>query len=399
MSFLYILAVACSLIVSYFHLSILQQLGVLLTEIFTKMFQCVSLPVIALSMIVTIAQPNPLQDKTKYISHWKRLLIYTIATTMIAATISAILYLIIKPSHLAMIDEKNNMQPSIPAIGYKAYLMDLIPSNLLKPFVENNVMAGLLISLFIGVAIRYIPDEKPRNVVIDFFKGIHAVFLNITSWIMKIIPLALFGFITSMIMQLRNGIDLSGLTQYLLVIVLANLIQGLIILPLFLYMNKIKPWKLMKTIFPALSLAFFSKSSTGTLPATIKIMERDLEVDPSISRFCLPLCTSVNMNGCAAFIFTTVIYVMQNSHIEITPLTMLTWIGIGTLAAIGNAGVPMGCFFLSASLLTSMHVPITLLGLILPFYNMIDMLETALNVWSDVCVVTVINDKTKRLVG
>jgi Na+/H+-dicarboxylate symporter len=70
---------------------------------------------------------------------------------------------------------------------------------------------------------------------------------------------------------------------------------------------------------------------------------------------------------------------------------MLLWIIIATIAAIGNAGVPMGCFFLSASLLTSMDVPISLMGLILPFYGLIDMLETALNVWSDMCVAKAID--------
>ncbi len=56
------------------------------------------------------------------------------------------------------------------------------------------------------------------------------------------------------------------------------------------------------------------------------------------------------MNGCAAFIFATVIYLMQNHGIEISLLSMGVWIVIATVAAIGNAGVPMGCFFLSASL-------------------------------------------------
>ena len=59
---------------------------------------------------------------------------------------------------------------------------------------------------------------------------------------------------------------------------------------------------------------------------------------------------------------------------------------IATIAAIGNAGVPMGCFFLSASLLSTMGMDLALLGIILPFYSVIDMIETSLNVWSDICV-------------
>ncbi len=56
------------------------------------------------------------------------------------------------------------------------------------------------------------------------------------------------------------------------------------------------------------------------------------------------------MNGCAAFILITVVYLMQNAGIEITPMTLVIWVFIATIAAIGNAGVPMGCFFLLSKL-------------------------------------------------
>jgi Na+/H+-dicarboxylate symporter len=184
-----------------------------------------------------------------------------------------------------------------------------------------------------------------------------------------------------------------GIGEYLLIIVLANLIQGFIILPAWLRLNGVKPFRAMRAMLPALSVAFFSKSSVGTLPVTMNTIENNLQVKPEISRFVLPLCTSINMNGCAAFIFATVIYLMQNHGMPISYATMGLWIVVSTIAAIGNAGIPMGCFFLSVSLLAGMNVPITLMGVILPFYGLIDMLETALNVWSDACVTKVVNDK------
>jgi Na+/H+-dicarboxylate symporter len=63
------------------------------------------------------------------------------------------------------------------------------------------------------------------------------------------------------------------------------------------------------------------------------------------------------MNGCAAFILVTVLFLMQNAGIDITLPIALSWIVIATIAAIGNAGVPMGCFFLSASLLAAWMFP------------------------------------------
>jgi Na+/H+-dicarboxylate symporter len=218
----------------------------------------------------------------------------------------------------------------------------------------------------------------------------------ITRWVIAIIPIGLLGFITSTVVQLRGGVDIKGIGEYLLIIVLSNLVQGFFILPLWLKSHGIQPLSAMRGMLPALSLAFFTKSSVGTLPVTMDTVEKNLNVKPEIGRFVLPLCTSINMNGCAAFIFTTVVYLMQNNGIHVSLASMGLWVVIATVAAIGNAGIPMGCFFLSTSLLASMNVPITLMGIILPFYSLIDMLETSLNVWSDSCVAKVVDEKVRH---
>ena len=83
----------------------------------------------------------------------------------------------------------------------------------------------------------------------------------------------------------------------------------------------------------------------------MRCAQQNLGEKPQVAQFVLPMCTTINMNGCAAFIFLTVVYLMQNAGLDIHPGVIVAWIFIATLAAIGNAGVPMGCFFLSASLL------------------------------------------------
>ena len=110
-----------------------------------------------------------------------------------------------------------------------------------------------------------------------------------------------------------------------------------------------------------------------------------------VARFVLPICTTINMNACAAFILITSVFLMQNAGAEITLGTLGVWVLIATIAAVGNAGVPMGCFFLTASLMASMNVPILLMGVILPVYAVIDMIETMLNVWSDSTVAAMVN--------
>ncbi len=383
-----VLGIACGMS----DISFLKEIGLLVSDLFIKTFKCISLPIISLSIIVTLAHYKSAGPMKKV---WQRTMQYTFATTLLAAAVSCLLYLIIQPSTVS-VDLSGSTKELSGSLGYLNYLSQMIPTNLLSPFLEQQVMGVLLLSVGIGFAVRQIPEEGARTTLISFFRGAHGMFLVMTRWIIAIIPIGLFGFITSTVVQLRSGMDIKGIGQYLLIIVLANLIQGFIILPSWLRLNGIRPFAAMRAMAPALSVAFFSKSSVGTLPVTINTIERNLDVKPEISRFVLPLCTSINMNGCAAFIFATVIYLMQSHGMAVSLATMGLWIFIATIAAIGNAGVPMGCFFLSVSLLSSMNVPITLMGVILPFYGLIDMLETALNVWSDACVTKIVNDKAEH---
>ena len=372
-------------------IAVLKTLGLFIADVFIRIFKCISLPIIALSIIVTLS--NYRSDGIMK-AVWRRTMCYTLGTTLVAAGISCLLYILIHPSMVHVVTEVPSKLPT-NHMGYLQYVANLIPSTIFSPFLEQQVISVLFLGIIVGVAIRFIPDVDARQTITHFFRGAHGLFMVITHWVIAIIPLGLYGFITTTVIQLRAGTAIKGIGEYLLIIVLANLVQGFIILPLWLRSHGIKPMVAMKGMLPALSLAFFSKSSVGTLPVTMDTVEKNLHVKPEISRFVLPLCTSINMNGCAAFIFATVIYLMQNHGIEVSLATMGLWVIVATVAAIGNAGVPMGCFFLSASLLASMNVPITLMGIILPFYSLIDMLETALNVWSDSCVAKVVDEKVR----
>ncbi|MDR0744600.1 MAG: dicarboxylate/amino acid:cation symporter [Holosporales bacterium] len=389
-----VLALTLGILSGLSNITLLEQIGTFCSEIFIRIFRLISMPVISLSVIVAFLSFEQEKSMAKI---WKKTLFYTITTTITAATMSAILYYIISPGNTNFSSDFNAKQEF--SANYMSYVLDIIPSSIFSAFSEHKVLSVLLISVVFGLTIRFIEDEKDKKVMVSFFKSIHNILFAITKAIVKILPIGLFGFITVSIMQFKaNMVDVKGMGGYFLTIILANIIQGVFILPLFLSLKRINPLVVFKAMSSALSVAFFSKSSSGSLPVTMEYAETKLGINPKISRFVLPLCTTINMNGCAAFIFTTVIYVMQNHGIEITPLTMLSWIIIATIAAIGNAGVPMGCFFLSASLLSSMDVPMPLLGIILPIYGAIDMLETSLNVWSDSCVTAVVNKETEGLI-
>lgn len=394
-TFAYFLAVALGVAAGYWGSESFMTGIKFLSTAFIKLFKFLSIPIIAVSIISSLSKLSQQQNSGKIFKHT---IVYTLLTTILAACLAACLYAIFQPASVTPAAAAADITSQIPKRTYFDYIQDVIPDNFVTPFATANVLSVLLVSAAIGIAISKMPNQsKTQELMITFFSACQEVLFIMVNWLIVILPIGIFAFVASLTEEVTHGLNLGGLGTYFGIVIAANLIQMFIVLPAFLLLRGLNPLVVMKAMLPALSLAFFSKSSAATLPVTISSAEKRLGVKPEIAEFVLPLCTTINMNGCAAFIFLTVIYLMQNAGIPITAETMIVWIFIATIAAVGNAGVPMGCFFLSASLLASMDVPILLMGVILPFYTVVDMIETSLNVFSDSSVAAAVDHDLKKL--
>ena len=234
------------------------------------------------------------------------------------------------------------------------------------------------------------PKTENREVLLKGLYGLQELLFALIRALLRALPVGILAFSAQLSAQIEAGVIVGSLGKYVAVVLGGNAIQFFIILPIFLLLRGLNPLHVFRKMFPAIAVALFTKSSAGTLPVTLASAENNLKVNPRVSRFVLPICTTINMNGCAAFILVTSLFVMQNAGFELTLGTMITWLFVAVLAAIGNAGVPMGCYFLTLSLMSSLGAPLGIMGIILPIYTIIDMIETAENVWSDasVCAMT-----------
>ncbi|MEC7839397.1 MAG: dicarboxylate/amino acid:cation symporter [Chlamydiota bacterium] len=378
------LSVILGVAVGYLNLSFFNTTAQVASDIFINLLKLVSLPIIFLSIVSTASGMENMQEVKNL---GKRVAKYTIFTTLIAASIALILFVIVDPVGAPLVPVEMAIQT--PQGSYFSYLLNVIPSNFVQPFIENNVISVLFLAMLLSLAILALPDEN-RTVLNTFFKSLYAAVMKITAWIIKLMPIGIWAFTTLFIKDLQHGMEAQNLLWYLFVVVAANIVQATITLPILLKLKGIPPLKTFKAMLPALSVAFFSKSSSAALPMAMKCAEEEMGVSRKVAGFSLPLCTTINMNACAGFILTTVLFVSMSNGVTFTGLEMFTWIFVSTIAAIGNAGVPMGCYFLASAFLAAMNVPLNILAVILPFYSMIDMLETAINVWSDSCVTAMV---------
>ena len=355
-----------------------------LATVYTRLFQLLAVPTIVLAVITTFATFGS-KGSGRIFGHT---LVYTLLTTLAAAVVGALLYVVVSPGNLPVeaINQGSHAIEEAPQQTYYSHILSVIPNNILRPILEGNVLSLLLLAFAVGIGLSKLPESENKSVVVKGLLGLQDLLFLLIRGLIWTLPLGIIAFSAQLSAQVSAGVVANSIGKYVLVVLGGNVIQFFVVLPLFLMARGLNPLHVLSKMMPAVLMALFTKSSAATLPVTMETAEQRLGVKRNVSRFVLPICTTINMNGCAAFILVTSLFVMQNGGTVITLPTILLWILISVVSAVGNAGVPMGCYFLTLSLMSGIGAPVAILGIILPIYTIIDMIETAENVWSDSCV-------------
>lgn len=360
--------------------------------VYTRLFQLLAVPTIALAVMTTLAALGNQADVGKIFCH---ALTYTLLTTIAAAAVGLMLYHFVAPDNLPaglVQSGASSLPQNLEHTTYYEHILGVIPNNIVKPFLDGNVLSILLLAAVAGIALAKMPGSDKKEVITKGLLGLQDLLFMLIKGLIWTLPLGIVAFAAQLSAQLTAGVVMASLGKYVAVILGGNIIQFFVVLPLFLLARGLNPFRILSKMLPAVLMALFTKSSAATLPVTMQTAESRLGISSKVSRFVLPICTTINMNGCAAFILVTSLFLMQNGGMSLPWTTMIFWLFISVVSAIGNAGVPMGCYFLTLSLMTGVGAPVGIMGIILPIYTIVDMIETAENVWSDSCVCAMVDN-------
>lgn len=377
-SLAYATAIILSIFCAYIESTSALYVANLVASSFVIALKWLSIPMITLAMLSTTSS---LQNSAELYSLGRSVLKYTLLTTLIASSIAYSFFMIINPADPSLSETiiENSLQPTgSPIFGI------LLIGSILAAIISSLVILSI--------------NELKREIIQTKISFAYQNLMRLIRILLKAMPIAVWAFVTLFLVEV-NGLMVKSLGLYLACILLANLTQALVVLPTILKLKSISPMQTFKAMLPALMVAFWSKSSAVALPVAVTCAKDRLGVSKKIANFSLPLCITINMNACAAFILTTVLFVSMSYGHVYTGTEYLLWILVATLAAIGNAGVPMGCYTLSGAILAYLGVPLYLLGIILPAYSLIDMLESAINVWSDSCVTALVERDSDKLLS
>lgn len=366
-----------------------------IAAVYTRLFKFAAVPTIALAITTTLASLGAKRNAGKIFLHT---ITWTLLTTFAAAGVGALLYKLIAPGNLPAELVKRG-QADVPAnlgkFSYYDHLLSVVPDNVLTPVLSGNVLSILLVAAAVGIALAALRESENIRILTKAIEGLQELLFALIRALVWTLPLGIVAFAAQLSAQMSAGVIVGALGKYVAVVLGGNVLQFFVVLPLFLLVKGLNPVKVFRNMLPAVLMALFTKSSAATLPVTVASAENNMKAKPEVARFILPVCCTINMNGCAAFVLVTSLFVMQNNGVVLTLPLVLLWMLIAVVSAIGNAGVPMGCYFLTLSLVSGMGNAVGILGIILPIYTIIDMIETAVNVWSDSCVCAMVDKSIK----
>lgn len=393
----FIIGVFCSTLTThytnhYILLPIMEKTAQYIISTFIESLKFISLPLIFSSIMSSLVNT---ESQGKLI---RKLMSYTFFTTITASIVGITTYIMFFFESIDVSEKISITNTNLNSVTQ--YIISIIPRDTFSPFIQKNPLSVAMLAFILIIGIRKLSTEQKFSIQ-RFFSISHSIFMNLAKFIINLSPIAFWAFGFTIFQEISQESHASeSVFKYFLCISTANCIHALIFIPLILKIKKISPFNLFKKVFSVLVFAFFSKSSASTLPVAMEIFEKKLNIKNNskneIYKSTLPLCTILNMNACAAFIATSTLFAHYFYNITIDISTIFSIFLVSIISSLGNAGIPMGCFFMATSYLSAISLNTDVMQMILPFYLILDMLETSTNIWSDISVTMIVSQDMSK---
>lgn len=357
-------------------------------DIFLRGIRMLVVPLILTTLVSGVVAMG---DPAKLGSIGSKALALYLLTTALAIVIGMTFAVIVQPGEGVVLSQAapKALGENIPL---SQRLFEMIPTNPFAAFAEGNVLAVIVFAILLGVGILLVGEKA--KALRDGFDGAAEVMLKLTFLVMELAPFGVFALIATVAGS-------QGAVALLQVIKLALAVYGACIAHIVIVqygmitvLARLAPLPFIRGVVDPQLLAYSTSSSAATLPATMAAAEENLGIGKSVKSSVLPLGATVNMDGTALYVGIVSIFAAQAFGV---PLSMGDYLTIGlttTLVSIGTASVPSASLFLLAAVLTSIGLTeaqtAIVVGFILPFDRLLDMMRTVVNVTGDLAVATTI---------
>jgi Na+/H+-dicarboxylate symporter len=369
--------------------STLQTIG----STFVTLLKTLVPPLIVTAVIVSIANLKQVSNAARLAG---QTLLWFAITALIAVAIGIGLGLLTEPGRNSSVDAASAQDVGTSG-GWWDFLNGLVPSNILglqgsagadgSIGLSFNVLQLIVLSVAIGIAVLKVGE--PAEPFLGLVRSALAIVQKVLWWVILLAPLGTVGLIGNAVAS--YGWDSLGSLGVFAGAVYAGLaIVLFVVYPVLLRLHGLSPLRYFAGAWPAIQLAFVSRSSIGTLPVTERVTEQNLGVPRSYASFAVPLGATTKMDGCAAiYPALAAIFVAQFFDVDLAVTDYLLIALVSVIGSAATAGVTGAVVMLTLTLST-LGLPLAGVGLLLAVDPILDMGRTAVNVAGQALVPTIV---------
>ncbi|MEQ8844587.1 MAG: dicarboxylate/amino acid:cation symporter [Phycisphaerales bacterium] len=344
-----------------------------------------------------------------------RLLAFVVVTTTLASVLGVLLATTLKPGDLLMramaedqaraaeLEQRTaEIQPAdaalVPApqppdVGQTMLdrgpdlVVDLVPTNVTAIVLERNMLAIVIVAVLLGIACTVSSRDRVRP-LLDVFAAVLEIAMSIVKWAMFLAPLAVFGLIAQLVIQVGLG-SMGTLAAYAGTVLLGLLVLYAMFLGIVAVFTRHSVIGFARAIAPVQLVAFSTSSTAAVMPMSISTAVGALGVRSQTANLVIPLAATINMAGTALYQTVAVLFLAQAAGLDLSVGVTVGVVVSVVAASIGAPGTPGVGVVILSQIATGAGIPATGLPLVLGLDRPLDMVRTAVNVTGDLtaCVV------------
>ncbi len=271
----------------------------------------------------------------------------------------------------------------------------LVPQNTIEPFMTNNVVSVVILAVLVGSIMRKLKQSKEAvtevQVLESFFSGGLILASHLLSWVVKGVPIAVFGVIAKIVGSSGFGF-LSTLGLFICLVSVGMALHGIVYYSILIFLVARKsPFQFYREGGEVFATALGTGSSLATLPVTLRTLRERMKISDESSMLAACVGTNLNHDGILLYEAVAVLFIAQVYGVPLVGWQKVLLLGTSSLAAVGIAGIPDAGLITLSLVLSSVGLPVGLVPVLMTVDWIVGRLRALTNVTSDMVVATVLD--------
>jgi Na+/H+-dicarboxylate symporter len=275
-----------------------------------------------------------------------------------------------------------------------AQLLDNIPSSLLRPLVENNVIGVIFIAVAFGLAARSLQTSRQRWILDALDIGFDLI-IKVLHWVIALVPLAVFSKV-AFVVGTQGFRPFVALGWFIISVIVALALQAAYYLIRIRFASWVTPLRLIRGTRDALAMAFSTASSTVTMPVTYSCLRENVGLREESASLGALVGSNFNNDGTALYEAMAALFIAQMIGSDLSLVQQVLVILTSIVASVGAAGIPEAGLVTMTLVFSAVHLPAGYIALLLPVDWFLDRCRTTINVLGDMNVSCILDGRQRE---